>query len=90
MIKANKSSRMIENQRRFAFYALIHVISLIVTVVTQIICPYCSFFESSLVPIFTYYTTHMLIAYALIYIHRPVSRQEILESDFRRASLFPY
>ena len=84
-----KSPSFLQNQKRFTFYFILTNISMFVTIATQIVFVLFRINEKSIVPLYSYITTHLLIAYTIVFIHHPISKQELIESNFQ-ANSFQY
>ena len=77
-----KSPSFPQNKKRLTFYFLLTSFSIIVTITTQVAFVLFRINEKSIVPLYSYISTHFLIAYILVYVHRPISKQEMIENSF--------
>ncbi|KAK8887309.1 hypothetical protein M9Y10_038347 [Tritrichomonas musculus] len=71
-----------QKQKRFTFYFILNSFSLIVTMTTQVAFVILKINEKSIIPLYSYITTHYLIAYVIAFVHHPITKQEMIESNF--------
>lgn len=77
-----KSPSFIQNKMRLTFYFILTSFSIIVTITTQVVFVLCKINEKSVVPLYSYVSAHFLIAYVLVFLHRPISMQKMIENKF--------